>query len=79
MTNKPVLSETGTNMIEETYYLQHYKEGWTDGKWEEKMDERECIEDHGFEKVTHFLYFNLVFVCIPLFIVTVLIHYLYML
>jgi len=38
--------------IDEIYYLQNYKEGWTDGKWEEKMDERECIESNSFVQVT---------------------------
>ena len=37
--------------IDEIYYLQNYKEGWTDGKWEEKMDERECIEHNSFVQV----------------------------
>lgn len=32
-------------VIEELYYLQHYAEGWTDGKWEERMDLRECMEE----------------------------------
>ncbi|CAI9727350.1 Hypothetical predicted protein [Octopus vulgaris] len=30
--------------IDQVYYLQHYKEGWTDGNFEEKIDERECLE-----------------------------------
>jgi len=37
--------------IDEIYYLQSYKEGWTNGKWEEKMDERECIERNSFVQV----------------------------
>jgi len=37
--------------VDEIYYLQNYKEGWTDGKWEEKMDERECIEKNNFVQV----------------------------
>jgi len=39
--------------IDEIYYLQNYKEGWTDGKWEEKMDERKCIEKTGFVQVDY--------------------------
>jgi len=38
--------------IDEIYYLQSYKEGWRDGKWEEKMDERECIEKNSFVQVS---------------------------
>ncbi|CAG5119564.1 unnamed protein product [Candidula unifasciata] len=30
-------------VIEELYYLQHYKEGWD--KWEEKMDRRPCMHN----------------------------------
>ncbi|XP_072173515.1 GDP-fucose protein O-fucosyltransferase 2-like [Diadema setosum] len=33
---------TGKPEIEEHVYLQNYKEGWTNGKWEERMAEREC-------------------------------------
>jgi len=42
------LNVTERRPIEEVYYLQRYKEGWKDGKWEEKMDVRECIEQHSF-------------------------------
>ena len=45
------LPAIGKPEIEEVYYLQRYKEGWKDGKWEEKMDERDCIENTGFEEV----------------------------
>lgn len=34
--------------IDEVYYLQRYKEGWS--KWEEKMDLRECLDRHGYAK-----------------------------
>jgi len=37
--------------IDEIYYLQDYREGWTNGKWEERMDERECIERNSFVQV----------------------------
>lgn len=37
--------------VEEIYYLQKYKEGWKDGKWEEKMDIRDCVEKTGFMEV----------------------------
>lgn len=42
------LNVTESRQIDEVYYLQGYKEGWTDGKWEEKMDERDCIEQNSF-------------------------------
>ena len=41
----------GKPEIEQVYYLQRYAEGWTSGKWEEKMDIRDCIEKTGFKKV----------------------------
>ena len=31
-------------MIDSVTYLQRYKEGWKDGKFEEKFDYRECID-----------------------------------
>lgn len=42
------LNATESRQIDEVYYLQGYKEGWKDGKWEEKMDERDCIEQNSF-------------------------------
>lgn len=44
------LIESG-NEIEEVYYLQHYSEGWSNGKWEEKMDIRDCLENHHYVKI----------------------------
>ncbi|KAK1165869.1 hypothetical protein AOXY_G14515 [Acipenser oxyrinchus oxyrinchus] len=38
------LAESGGPFIEQVYVLQSYAEGWTDGKWEEKVDERPCME-----------------------------------
>ena len=38
------LKKTGDSAIEEIIYLQGYAEGWTDGKWEEKINERDCID-----------------------------------
>lgn len=35
---------TGSPGIDETLYLQRYKEGWRNGEWEEKIDERKCID-----------------------------------
>ncbi|MFH4982918.1 hypothetical protein AB6A40_009627 [Gnathostoma spinigerum] len=37
------LKETGNKAIDEVIYLQAYKEGWTDGKFELKYDIRDCI------------------------------------
>lgn len=42
------LKAVGTNKIDEVYYLQRYKEGWT--KWEEKIDIRECIDPQRYQK-----------------------------
>ncbi|ESO06363.1 hypothetical protein HELRODRAFT_64107 [Helobdella robusta] len=33
--------------IDDVIYFQHYKEGWG-GKWVEKMDDRECNDNHPF-------------------------------
>ncbi|MBN3277660.1 OFUT2 fucosyltransferase, partial [Polyodon spathula] len=38
------LAESGGPFIEQVYVLQSYEEGWTDGQWEEKVDERPCLE-----------------------------------
>lgn len=35
---------TGDAQIDLIYHLQNYAEGWTNGKWEEKIDERDCID-----------------------------------
>ncbi|XP_070536175.1 GDP-fucose protein O-fucosyltransferase 2-like isoform X1 [Ptychodera flava] len=44
------IKETGEPAIDELYYLQRYEEGWKDGKWEEKLDERECINPPVYRK-----------------------------
>jgi len=46
-----VLCAVSNHTIDEIYYLQNYKEGWTEGKWEEKMDERKCTESNSFVQV----------------------------
>ncbi len=38
------INETGSPGIDQTIYLQRYKEGWVNGEWEEKIDERECLD-----------------------------------
>ncbi|XP_039611253.1 GDP-fucose protein O-fucosyltransferase 2 isoform X1 [Polypterus senegalus] len=44
------IAESGGPFIEQVYVLQNYAEGWTDGKWEEKVDERPCIEQLMYSK-----------------------------
>lgn len=44
------LAVTGSKgVIDQIYYLQHYKEGWKDGHFEEKIDVRECIDRKRYE------------------------------
>lgn len=38
------VKETGESGIDEILYLQGYAEGWKDGHWEEKVDDRDCID-----------------------------------
>lgn len=42
------LKAIGKKEIDEVYYLQRYKEGWT--KWEEKIDIRECVDPPRYRK-----------------------------
>lgn len=42
--------ENGGPFIDQVLVLQSYAEGWTDGKWEEKVDERPCIEKFQYSK-----------------------------
>lgn len=42
--------ENGGPFIDQVLVLQNYAEGWTDGKWEEKVDERPCIEKFQYSK-----------------------------
>lgn len=44
------LKRIGKPEIEEVYYLQRFAEGWTDGKWEEKLEVRPCIENGRYRK-----------------------------
>lgn len=37
-------SESGGPFINQVYVLQNYAEGWKEGTWEEKIDERPCID-----------------------------------
>lgn len=43
-------AENGGPFIDQVLVLQNYAEGWTDGKWEEKVDERPCIEKMMYSK-----------------------------
>ena len=36
--------------IEQVYYLQRFAEGWKDGKWEEKIEVRDCIDEPRYRK-----------------------------
>lgn len=45
-----LISESGGPFIDQILVLQSYAEGWTDGKWEEKVDERTCIEKLMYSK-----------------------------
>eukprot|EP00079_Xenopus_tropicalis_P038864 XP_017952635.1 PREDICTED: GDP-fucose protein O-fucosyltransferase 2 isoform X1 [Xenopus tropicalis] len=38
------LAESGGPFIEQVYVLQGYAEGWKEGTWEEKVDQRPCID-----------------------------------
>ena len=50
------VKQTGGPVIDEIIYLQRYAEGWTDGKWEEKIDERDCIDRPAYRKDDKGLY-----------------------
>ncbi|CAI9589584.1 unnamed protein product [Staurois parvus] len=38
------LAESGGPFIDQVYVLQGYAEGWKEGTWEEKVDQRPCID-----------------------------------
>lgn len=42
--------ENGGPFIDQVLVLQNYAEGWTDGKWEEKVDDRPCIQKLQYSK-----------------------------
>ncbi|XP_048835575.1 GDP-fucose protein O-fucosyltransferase 2 isoform X2 [Brienomyrus brachyistius] len=44
------IAESGGPFIEQVLVLQNYAEGWTEGKWEEKVDLRSCIEKPSYSK-----------------------------
>ncbi|XP_077993934.1 GDP-fucose protein O-fucosyltransferase 2-like [Glandiceps talaboti] len=50
------IKETGGPVIDDLYYLQRYKEGWTNGKWEEKVDERDCVDNPVYREDSNGVY-----------------------
>lgn len=38
------VAESGGPFIDQVYVLQSYAEGWKEGTWEEKVDERPCLD-----------------------------------
>ena len=50
------VEEVGEPVVEEIWYLQNYAEGWTPGKWEEKMHERPCIDPPAYQSGSDGLY-----------------------
>uniref|UniRef100_A0A7N8XV28 GDP-fucose protein O-fucosyltransferase 2 n=1 Tax=Mastacembelus armatus TaxID=205130 RepID=A0A7N8XV28_9TELE len=44
------VAENGGPFIDHVLVLQNYAEGWTDGKWEEKVDVRPCIDKLMYSK-----------------------------
>jgi len=48
--------ESGGPFIEQIYVLQGYEEGWKEGTWEEKIDERPCIDQLMYSKDKHQYY-----------------------
>ncbi|XP_030309810.1 GDP-fucose protein O-fucosyltransferase 2 [Calypte anna] len=50
------LAESGGPFIEQIYVLQGYAEGWKEGTWEEKIDERPCIDQLVYSKDKHGYY-----------------------
>ncbi|RMC18330.1 hypothetical protein DUI87_04214 [Hirundo rustica rustica] len=50
------LAESGGPFIEQIYVLQGYAEGWKEGTWEEKINERPCIDQLLYSKDKHGYY-----------------------
>jgi peptide-O-fucosyltransferase len=49
-------SESGGPFIDQVYVLQGYAEGWKEGTWEEKVDERPCIDPLLYSQDKHEYY-----------------------
>ena len=43
--------EIGSPLVDQVYILQGFKEGWKDGKFEEKIEFRDCLEPVRLHKV----------------------------
>jgi peptide-O-fucosyltransferase len=50
------VKEIGGHGIDEIIHLQRYAEGWKDGVWEEKIDDRPCIDNPVYHKGDDGLY-----------------------
>uniref|UniRef100_A0A8C5MDA2 GDP-fucose protein O-fucosyltransferase 2 n=1 Tax=Leptobrachium leishanense TaxID=445787 RepID=A0A8C5MDA2_9ANUR len=50
------LAENGGPFIEQVYVLQGYAEGWKEGTWEEKVDQRTCIDQLMYSEDKHGYY-----------------------
>ncbi|XP_036302110.1 GDP-fucose protein O-fucosyltransferase 2 isoform X2 [Pipistrellus kuhlii] len=47
------IGENGGPFIEQIYVLQGYAEGWKEGTWEEKVDERPCLDTPLYSQDQH--------------------------
>ncbi|XP_036624849.1 GDP-fucose protein O-fucosyltransferase 2 [Trichosurus vulpecula] len=50
------IAESGGPFIDQVYVLQSYAEGWKEGTWEEKIDERPCIDQLLYSRDKHDYY-----------------------
>ncbi|XP_012508134.1 PREDICTED: GDP-fucose protein O-fucosyltransferase 2 [Propithecus coquereli] len=50
------IAESGGPFIDQVYVLQSYAEGWKEGSWEEKVDERPCIDQLLYSQDKHEYY-----------------------
>ncbi|XP_008569209.1 PREDICTED: GDP-fucose protein O-fucosyltransferase 2-like [Galeopterus variegatus] len=48
--------ESGGPFIDQVYVLQSYAEGWKEGTWEEKVDERPCLDQLLYSQDKHEYY-----------------------
>ncbi|XP_059542675.1 GDP-fucose protein O-fucosyltransferase 2 [Myotis daubentonii] len=50
------IAENGGPFIDQIYVLQSYAEGWKEGPWEEKIDERPCLDPPLYSQDKHEYY-----------------------
>ena len=50
------LPESGGPFIDQVYVLQSYAEGWKEGTWEEKVDDRPCLDPLLYSQDKHEYY-----------------------